>query len=452
MSVSRHSEMPATAGELARLVRSREVDPRDIVRAVLLRIQERDPQIGAFQRVRPEQALNEAERLASRSDLERLPLAGVPVAIKDNLPVEGEPLRMGSVATSDAPSHADHETVASLRRAGAIVIGLTRVPELCVWPATDGAFGVTRNPWDRSRIVGGSSGGSAAAVAAGMVPLALGADGLGSIRIPCACCGVFGFKPGPGLVPSHLGNGSWFGMAENGPIASTVDDAALMLSVLADRADLRDIGAAPRLRIALATRPAIPVKVDREFVAATEDFGALLAGAGHEVTAADPPRPALRHVTAIFAHWFAGAAADAEGLVLDRLEPRTRRHVRFGRGALRLGLVRSRDRESWAERNLSFFQDFDLLLTPSLASIPPAILDWSRRSWSANVWFGVRFAPFAGGWNFAGFPAAAVPAGVHSSGMPLSIQIVGRPGSEARILAVAREIETLRPWKRFAGQ
>ncbi|HET9266230.1 MAG TPA: amidase family protein [Vicinamibacterales bacterium] len=441
-----------TACALAAFVRKREATPVDIVRSHLARIEQLDPVIGAFQVVRGEKAVVEAEVLSRREDLHRLPLAGVPIAIKDNVQVAGEPMRVGSLATPETPCAADHETVRRLRAAGAIVLGITRVPELCVWATTDSAFGVTRNPWDRERTAGGSSGGSAAALAAAMIPLALGADGLGSIRIPAASCGILGLKPGPEIVPAQLGVSSWFGLAESGPMATTVEDAALMLSVLADREDLAHADPpASALRIAFSTRsPLAGVRVDRELRGAVLESAKLLAAAGHLVEEADPPAPTLRSVAAILGHWFGGASQEAEMLELRRLEPRNRTHVRLGRLARRLGLVRAKDREAWRAINDPFFRRFDLLLTPVLASTPISCDRWSERGWIANMYANLRFAPFAGAWNFAGYPAASVPAGVHSDGTPLSVQIVTSLGRERLILSVARQLEILRPWPRHA--
>jgi amidase len=441
-----------TATTLAALVRGGEVTAIEVIQAHLAQIAAHDPQIGAFQCVRAEKAVAEAAALGARADVSALPLAGVPIAIKDNVPVAGEPMRMGSRAMPDHPRPADHETVRRLRAAGAIVIGTTRVPELCVWGTTDSAFGVTRNPWNLERTSGGSSGGSAAAVAATMVPVALGADGLGSIRIPAASCGVVGFKPGAGLVPSDLGVSSWHGLAENGPLATAVDDAALMLCVLANRLNFCTVTPVDRaLRIAVSTRsPVMGVGVDPFFASATLDIATLLAGAGHTIEPADPPMASPRGLVAVFAHWFGGTAQDAEGLELARLEPRTRQHVRLGRIAQRAGLVRQQDRERWRRRHEKFFARFDALLTPMLARPPIHCGPWSRRGWSASVIANVRFAPFAGAWNFAGYPAMAIPAGVHADGTPLSVQLVAASGGETIILSLAKQIERLRPWPRHA--
>ncbi|CAM5373276.1 Glutamyl-tRNA(Gln) amidotransferase subunit A, chloroplastic/mitochondrial [Streptomyces violaceorubidus] len=193
-----------TAVEIAAAVREKRATPREVVAEHLARIERLDGRVGAFRAVRAQAALAEAEEVAARGDLGELPLAGVPVAVKDNLAVRGESTRVGSAATPHTPADADHVTVARLRAAGAVVVGLTNVPELCVFGTTEGVLGTARNPWDPARSAGGSSGGSAAAVAAGMVPLALGNDGMGSLRIPAANCGLVALKPGRGCGAGRL--------------------------------------------------------------------------------------------------------------------------------------------------------------------------------------------------------------------------------------------------------
>jgi amidase len=247
-------EMVGTsARELAAQVRAGAVSPREVVAAHLEQIDALNPTVNAFRVVRHDRALSEAEQLATREDLGELPLAGVPVAIKDNMLVAGETRTNGSPVLAAHRRGPDHAVVERLRAAGAIVVGITTCPELCLWGSTDGYFGVTRNPWDLRRVPGGSSGGSGAAVAAGMVPIAQASDGLGSIRIPAAACGLLGIKPGRGVVPAALGGSDWSGMSENGPLATTVADAATVLSVLARRPSLAELdGPARPLRIGVA--------------------------------------------------------------------------------------------------------------------------------------------------------------------------------------------------------
>jgi amidase len=284
-----------------------------------------------------------------------------------------------------------------------------------------------------------------------MVAVAHGNDGMGSIRIPAACCGLVGIKPGRGVVPSDIGNGSWFGMAENGPLATTVDDCALLLSVMADRPVLATIPDAGRLRIAVSTHAPAPfTPVDRQWGAAARETGALLQANGHRVTSARPPYGQLTAFSEIV-RWVAGTELDAR-LLADpsELEPRTRRHAQLGRAALRLGLPRERGRSRWQAAAERFFADYDVLVTPALAQSPIEAAAWGQRSWLANVMANVRYAPFAAPWNLAGWPAMVVPAGLHTNGMPMSVQLVAPPGWEGLLLSIARQLETLRPWPRTA--
>jgi amidase len=443
--------MLQTVAETAAAVRSGALTARAATERAFERIERDDARIGAFQELRVFKALQEADAVDARGDRASLPLAGVPIPIKDNVAVEGEPMRVGSSGSDPAPQKADHEIVRRLRAAGAIVVGLTRVPELCVFGATDSDFGVTHNPWDLARTPGGSSGGAAAAVAAGMVPAAHGNDGMGSIRIPSACCGLVGVKPGLGVVPAELGNGSWFDMAENGPLTTTVEDAALVLSVLAGRPELARIAGAGTVRIAVSTKAPLPATpVDRHWAAAARESAVLLRGAGHCVRTADPP---YGQVTAgsEMVRWVAGTELDAR-LLADRdgLAPRTRRHAAAGRLALRAGLPRGAGRERWQRRAEAFFADVDVLVTPTLAQPPIRSVPWARKGWLANIWANTHFAPFAAPWNLAGWPAIAVPAGLHPTGTPLSVQLVARPGGEPLLLAIAAQLERLRPWPRTA--
>ncbi|EWT02489.1 amidase [Intrasporangium oryzae NRRL B-24470] len=440
-----------TAGEIAAQVHHGDRSAVDVVTDALRRIAERDGGLGAFHVVRSERALLEAETVDRRPDRFGLPLAGVPVAVKDNVAVRGEPMRNGSPLTADAPQPTDHAVVARLRAAGAVVVGITRVPELCVFAATDSPFGITRNPWDRTRTPGGSSGGSAAAVASGMVPVAHAADGMGSIRIPAACCGLVGIKPGGGVVPAGLGPNDWYGMAENGALATTVADAALMLSVMADRPDLADVNEPDRpLRVAVSTKPPIAgVRPDLEHVRAVVRTVRLLEAAGHGVTRADPPYP-VNPLPAL-ARWVAGASADADGLDRSRLDRATRAHVALGDRVRARNLVKAADRDRFRAALGDWFSGFDLLVTPTLAAPPIEAARWGQRAWPRVFAANARYAPYAAPWNFAGYPAVSVPAGLHpGTGTPLAVQLVAPDGGERLLLGMAALIERLAPWPRTA--
>lgn len=439
-----------TAAEIAAAVREKRATPHEVVAEHLARIERLDGRVGAFRVVRAEAALAEADEVAARPDLAELPLAGVPVAVKDNLAVTGESNRVGSAATPDTPAEADHVTVARLRAAGAIVVGLTNVPELCIFGTTEGVHGTARNPWDTSRTAGGSSGGSAAAVAAGMVPIALGNDGMGSLRIPAANCGLVTIKPGHGVVPAGISDGDWFGMSENGPLATTVEDARLMFSVIADTQVVRPDEHATR-KIAVSVRsPLVGVTIGRPYTTAVREAAGLLAGAGHQVRRAEPPYPLSLSTTSL-AHWTAGTSVDAEGLDPRQLARRTRVHAAIGRRFVK-SVRTGKGREQLRRRLEPFFAEHDVLLTPALARRSPKAGPWHERGWLRNVLVNTNYSPLTPPWNLTGWPAMSVPFGTLPSGAPCAVQLVGRPGSEAEaeLLDLAEQLEKLHPWTRTA--
>jgi amidase len=442
-----------TAVELAELVRSGQASPAEIVAAHLARIEALDPRLNAFQLVRAEQALAEARALSERPDLHELPLAGVPVAIKDDTALAGTPTRRGTAATSEQAVEADGEPVRRLRAAGAVIVGKTRMPELGLWHFTESlSFGATRNPWDTTRSPGGSTGGGAAAVASGMVPIALASDGLGSIRIPAAWCGLLGVKPGNGVVPTGRSE-HWYGLTALGPLATTVADAALLLDVVAGRTDFRGTVVPDRpLRLRVSTRsPAPGVGVERAILDAVRAAGAVLAEAGHAVTDGDPPYQ-QKLAGAVFQRWFAGVAQDVDELVADpaRLERRTRSMAAIGRRLRRVRPVTPRPVEAWKARMAGAFETVDAFLMPTVARQAPPVGAWARTGFGRTMTGGTRWAPFAAAWNMAQLPALSVPAGLDGDGLPLAVQLVGPAGSEATLLALAAQLEQLLPWPRHA--
>ncbi|MGZ4506984.1 MAG: amidase [Blastococcus sp.] len=441
--------LPAT--EIARLVHAGEVTAVDVVRAHLAHIDAVDGRIGAFRVVRREAALAEAHAVDTALTRFALPLAGVPIAVKDNVAVAGEVCTDGSPASSSGPATRDHPVVARLRKAGAIVVGITRAPELCLYGTTDGPGTVTRNPWDTARSPAGSSGGSAAAVASGCVPLAHGNDGMGSLRLPASACGLVTLKPGRGVVPAEIGADSWSGMAENGALATTVADLVLAHGVLAGVEVPVDAAGGP-LRIAVSTRSPVPgVRADAPALAAVDEIVALLVAAGHTVVRRNPPISTGAAAGAL-TRWMVGAEDDAEHLGLDRhaLQPRSRTHARIGRVVRRAGLVRPRTVEKFRQQMVAFFDDVDLLLTPVTTGPPLPARPWHERSFLANVTANARWAPWTAAWNLAGLPALVLPAGNRPEGLPLSVQFVGPPGAEARLLWMAGDLERRQPWRRYA--
>src|SRR6202165_3858445 len=275
----------------------------ELLELYLNRIERLDPQLKAYRIVLAHTARTEAIAAQRRLDTgERLPLLGVPVAIKDDTDVAGEVTTMGTSAYGPAATQ-DAEVVRRLREAGAVIIGKTAVPELCIWPFTETVtFGATRNPWDTTRTPGGSSGGSAAAVAAGLASIAHGSDGGGSIRIPATWCGLFGIKPQRDRVSLAPNHGVWHGLSVNGPLSRTVEDAAVFLDATSTlpvpeggfvAAAARGAG---RLRIALSTKvpPPIVARVGRSQRAALDDAAAVLRELGHQVIGATPTIPSRR--------------------------------------------------------------------------------------------------------------------------------------------------------------
>jgi amidase len=440
-----------TAVGIAAQVRARTVSAEAVVRAHLDVIAQRDGALHALQLVRSERAVTEARAVDARADLAELPLAGVPVVIKDTIDLAGEPTRNGSAGTSSQPAEVDDALVTRLRAAGAIPIAKSTLPELAMWAIGESAaFGVTRNPWNRACSPGGSTAGGAAAVAAGMAPLTLGTDGGGSLRVPAAYCGLVGLKPGAGVVPVVGGREpDWYGMSEAGPMATTVADAALMLDVLAGTTAFREVRRPEKpLRIALSLRsPQALVSASREVETAVRACAAALSSAGHTVTSADPPYSLLLG-TRWMRLWLAGVAQSSIGLDERALEPRTRTAInlgrRFGPGNFE-GVA-----QAWASRAGVWFAPFDVALMPTVAQASMPAAGWTGRGFASTLLAQIRQVPFTQAWNLARFPAAAVPWGIGSGGVPLSVQIVAPPGGEGLVLSVALELERLRPWPRHA--
>ncbi|SDS26317.1 amidase [Nocardioides scoriae] len=464
-----------SATELVRRTTAGEVTARQLVEASLARIAERDPALDAFSVVLADAARAEAaERDAARDRGEPCgPLHGVPVAVKEELDVAGCVTTFGGRGNS-TPVRADGEVVRRLRAAGAVVVGKTRMPEFGQWPFTESeAGGLTRNPWDPGRTPGGSSGGTAVAVAAGMVPVAIGGDGGGSIRIPSACCGLYGLKPQRGRVTTAPHPHLWWALGTVGPLTRTVADAALVYDVLRGN-EPGDLFTAPdparsfveaaastprRLRIGWSEKPQTPfARVDPAHVRALEETAALLTDLGHDVRRFSPRWPDA--TLAFVPQFFAGMRAEADEVEHpERLERRTRQAYRLG-GWVRPGVVRwaVRAGERLAERaDRLFDQDgFDVLLTPTIAERPRAVGALDGVGPLRAAWRAQPMIAHCALWNVTGHPAAAVPAGTGRDGLPLSVQLVGRRHDEDVLLGLSAQLEAARPWaapdpSRWAG-
>jgi amidase len=444
----------------AELIAAGEVSSRELVELYLTRIERYDAQLNAFRIVFAERALLEADQADARrrmgSPPAQRPLLGVPLAIKEDADVVGEVTAFGTRAGERVAS-ADQEVVRRLREAGAVIVGKTNVPEMTLWPFTETpTFGATRNPWNPQHTPGGSSGGSGAAVSAGLVGGALGSDGLGSIRIPSSFCGLFGIKPQRhriSLEPHTEKLYGWHGLAVYGPIARSVRDAALFLDATAQTPPAQGTFAqaaarAPgRLRIALSTKPILPQPIDARVLAAMEQTAALLRSLGHEVVERDPEYPPWLgpHMVARYLRGAYDAAMDLGHV--ERMERRTRQIVRMGRMVGEAGLARALASEAaLVERMGRVFAEYDVLLTPATARPALRIGEYEGRSalWTMNG--GTRLIPFLGTWNATGQPAASVPAGFTEDGLPLAVQLVGRPDDEVTLLSLAAQVEAERPW------
>jgi amidase len=449
----------------AKLIAAGEISSRELVEIYLERISRLDGQLNAFRVVLGERAVLEADQAdARRSAGGERPLLGVPIAVKDDVDVAGELTTYGTNAGDGEPARADAEVVRRLREAGAVIIGKTNVPELTLWPFTETAtFGTTRNPWDRQRAPGGSSGGSASAVAAGLVGAALGSDGAGSIRIPAAWCGLFGLKPQRGRVSMAPRKQPWYGLSVNGVLTRGVADSALFYDVASgaidgdvDRAPAparsfsESVAAAPRaLKIAFSTRVPFGVisKLDRDAARALDETVALLRSLGHDVSEHDPDY-GLDGIQAVVVRYLRGAHDDARALPHpERLERRTRGMARLGGLIPPAVLRRALAGEAEFTRRLNgVLEDHDVLITPATAMPPPRVGQMQGRGaiWTLNAVSGM--VPYNGVWNVTGQPAASVPAGFGGDGLPRAVQIVGRPNDEGTVLALAAQIEAERPW------
>lgn len=446
MATARTTSLTAT--HVSAQVRSGELDPTRVTAAALDRISRDSRSASYFRRVRYHEALREAAALKQRSDLRDLCLAGVPIAVKEVAAVTGEMPPPGA-PEGQQPYRCDSDVVARLRAAGAVIVGTTRTPQWCLWPMTDDASAIVTNPWAQAYTAGGSSGGSAAAVAAGLVPLAHGTDAFGSVRSPAAVCGVVGITPGTGTVPA-ADSSYWSGLYTHGPLATTVADAALMLSVLAERpalAHVSELSGALRIAVSLQA-PGVVRPIPRQFATAVMRSADLLNRVGHDVVSATPE---FGHLSmAQFTRWLAGPVSPDDIGVCFGLEPRTRGHLCAARFVRRANLIRERPRERWVARAESFFTRHDVLITPMLATLPPPARRWSARGWFANALPAIQLTPFLGPWDLAGFPTLTVPVAQEGPAGPIGLQMVAPPGAESRLLALAAQLEKLNPWPRTA--
>jgi amidase len=458
-----------SAGELAALVRSGELSARELVAASLERVDESQPTLNAFTHVAHESALAAAAKIAPGDPR---PFAGVPIAIKDNRPAAGMPLTMCSDLFGEfVPAH-DAFCVRRLREAGFVIVGKTALPEMGILPTTESRrFGPTRNPWATDRTPGGSSGGSGAAVAGGLVPIGHGNDGGGSTRIPAACCGLVGLKAARGRVSVGPDSGQSF-LVGDGVLTRTVADTAALLDVLAGYepgdanwappppAPFAELAARPppRMRIGLALNmPLEGATLDPACEAGARDAAALLESLGHGVEEIVAPWSGL-DLLSDFTRAF-GPSVSMTTLVGGRLagreptaadvEPLTWALWERAREQDTLTLLAAQNRlESVARALIVFFAPYDAVLTPALAQRPLPIGEvhglgpdpWDHYQRSG------AFTPYTAIVNVTGQPAISLPLFHGDDGLPTGVQLIGPPAREDVLLQLATELERAAPW------
>ena len=449
--------------ELAALVRGGEIAAREVVAAALARIGDLDERVNAFVEVDAERALEAADRIEPGDER---PFAGVPIAIKANVPVEG--LCMNFASRFLAGHRPDHSAylVRRLRDAGFVVIGTTNMSEFGILPTCEPRHtGPTRNPWDLDRTPGGSSGGSAAAVAAGMLPVAHGNDGGGSLRVPAACCGLVGLKPSRGRVSRGPDLGDAF-LSSDGVLTRTVGETAALLDVLAGY-EVGDATWAPRpvepystsvrrdpgrLRVAMTADNPLDVDVDPECVRGMHAAGELLSSLGHEVETASPALPGgdpldlfinvfgpQVSLGIMYGQLLAGRAPED-----DEIEPLSRAIFERAQQTSSVGYLGAVAQLQAVGRGLvAFFAEYDLLLTPALAERPVPIgeIHGCGEDPMADLRRSGHFTPFTSLWNATGQPAISVPLGFGDDGLPTAAHLVAKPLGEDTLLQVAAQME-----------
>jgi amidase len=455
---------PAGLGEYAAALADGRVSSAELVDQTIDSIDATQSTLNAFRVVRPDAARAEAAQADRRLAAgERLPLLGVPVAIKDDVDLANHPTSFGC-AGPFAVKDEDCEMVRRLRNAGAVIVGKTNTPEVGLYPFTEGAaFGITRNPWSLDHTPGGSSGGSAAAVAAGIVPAAIGSDGAGSVRIPAAWCNLVGVKPQRGRISTWPERESFNGLTCIGPLTRTVADAALLLDVLAGNHP-EDLHAPPHppepftqaaareprpLRIAISLRHAFsgaPVRLHHEIEAGARRIGKVLAELGHTVTEHHPSYGLMG--LSLVARGESGVHEWVQRAPNHSLlDARTRSTAQVG-GILSktvLPLARRLERR-FQGRIGSIFHAHDVLIAPTSASTPLPVGRTAGLSSFATQQVIASACPYAWPWNVLGWPGVSIPAGLSSDGLPFGVQLLGPANSEALLLSLAAQLERVERW------
>jgi len=461
------SETLLTACEVADGVRAKRFSAREVLDAALKRIEAKNPTINAFIQVDADGARRQADAVDAAIARGEDPgkLAGVPMGIKDLEPVKGLLYTEGSRAHEGRIADRDGVSVSRLKAAGAVIVGKTNTPEFGYKGWTENKlWGPTRNPWDTTKTPGGSSGGSAAAVAAGMVPLCSASDGGGSIRIPASFTGCYGIKPSAHRIPRANEHApTWGSFSTLGPMARTVRDSARYMDVAAgphpndlealDSTGLDFEGAAtgpaPRVRRIAYSADLGYAIVDPEVIDLTRKAAAALAGAlGAELVEANPG------FTDPLLPWTTIAASGDTKLVdemteaqRELLEPGFRSFAEIGRSISAVQVANALDIRHQTNRTMTaFFEQYDLLVTPTTATTPFIAEGPPPTSIAGQKVTAAGFIPFTYPFNFTGHPAASLPAGNASNGLPVGVQVVGPRYNDRLVLAVSAVFERTCPW------
>ena len=453
----------------AELVRKKEVTPAELVEATIERIERLNPELNAV--VTP---MYDLAREAAKADPGDGPFAGVPFLLKDlGAAYCGVRQTIGSAFGKDNISAHDSELVVRQKRAGLICVGKTNTPEFGLLPTTEPSlFGPSHNPWNTERSPGGSSGGSAAAVAAGIVPMAHANDGGGSIRIPASCCGLFGLKPTRARNPMGPDMGDMLSgyICEHAVTRSVRDSAALLDATsgpdIGDpywapppaRPFIEEVAADPgKLKIAFTTDPGTDVKVHEDCKQAVREATELCAELGHEVIEASPPINGDLMVELFIPVWSAGCAWSIEALATmtgqtpsqDQFEPLTWALYEMGRQQTASQYLLAITMFQQMSRAIAgFFEDYDVLITPTATEPPPPLGSFDAPPddpMQAMVRAG-EYVPFTPICNFTGQPAMSVPLMWNADGLPVGTHFVGRFGDEATLFRLAAQLEQARPW------
>lgn len=451
------------ASDLAADIRSRRLSPVELTTTVLERIEALNPVLNCFCTLTPDLAMDQA-RAAERAVTDGQPLGplhGVPYSIKDLQPTKGIRTMRGSKLFEDDVPDFETPLARRLQAAGGVFLGKTTTPEFGWKGTTDSPVtGITRNPWNPERTPGGSSGGGAAQVAAGLGPLAQGGDGGGSIRIPAAFSGIFGIKPTHGTVPySPMPHNDL--LSHLGPMTRTVTDAALMLNVIAgfDPADrfsqprqtidyLADLQAGIAGKKVFWSPTLGYAKVDAEVAAATEQAARRFADLGAEVEEGDPGLGDLTEAfLVIYASTFAADLAHELPEWESEMDPGLVRVVRRGMDYSAVDFIQARtERLAFYDRAAAFFKRYDLLLTPATAVPAFAVGQVAPDPAAMDLADMLAWTPFSFPFNATGHPAASVPCGYSADGLPIGLQIVGRLHEDQTVLQAAAAYERLAPW------